>query len=166
MVSNSNFTFFLNDPVNRDQIKQKENSTIIGFQSEYDNKLSDRWLFKLGTGLRNDNNKDVALSHTVNGKKVLEYFSLGTVNQTNLFTYSSLDFTSGKCLVNAGLRLIILNLDTKINWPQAIQIRHRPKRSVVTKVYCITDFSENYQIKKVLIGVNIDNIFDTKWKQT
>ncbi|SHH77634.1 TonB-dependent receptor [Flavobacterium johnsoniae] len=101
----SNFTFFLNDPVNGDQIKQKENRTIIGFQSEYDNKLSDKWLFKLGAGLRNDNNKDVELSHTINRKTVLDYLSLGDVNQTNLFTYTSFDFTSGKWLINSGLRL-------------------------------------------------------------
>lgn len=101
----SNFTFFLNDPVNGDRIKQKENRTIIGFQSEYDNKLSDKWLFKLGAGLRNDNNKDVELSHTINRKTVLDYLSLGDVNQTNLFTYTSFDFTSGKWLINSGLRL-------------------------------------------------------------
>lgn len=101
----SNFTFFLNDPVNGDQIKQKENRTIVGFQSEYNQKLNEKWLFKLGAGLRNDNNKDVELSHTVNRKTVLEYLSLGNVNQTNLFAYSSLDFTSGKWLVNGGLRL-------------------------------------------------------------
>ncbi|MDW8848935.1 TonB-dependent receptor plug domain-containing protein [Flavobacterium sp. MMLR14_040] len=101
----SNFTFFLNDPVNGDQIKQKENRTIIGFQSEYNNKLSDNWLFKLGAGLRNDNNKDVELSHTLNRKTVLEYLSLGDVNQSNLFAYSSFDFTSGKWLVSSGVRL-------------------------------------------------------------
>lgn len=101
----SNFTFFLNDPVNGDQIKQKENRTIIGFQSEYNNKLNDKWLFKLGAGLRNDNNKDVELSHTVNRKTVLDYLSLGNLNQTNLFTYTSFDFTSGKWLVSSGVRL-------------------------------------------------------------
>jgi len=101
----SNFTFFLNDPVNGDQIKQKENRTIVGFQSEFDQKLSEKWLFKLGAGLRNDNNKDVELSHTLNRKTVLDYLSLGNINQTNLFSYTSLDFISGRWLVNAGLRL-------------------------------------------------------------
>lgn len=101
----SNFTFFLNDPVNGDQIKQKENRTIVGFESQYNDQLNDKWLFKLGAGIRNDSNKDVELSHTVNRKTVLEYLSLGNVNQTNLFSYSSLDFTSGKWLINGGLRL-------------------------------------------------------------
>ena len=101
----SNFTFFFNDPVNGDQIKQKENRTILGFQSEYDRKINEKWFFKLGAGLRNDSNKDVELSHTVNRKTVLDYLSLGNVNQSNLFTYTSFDFTSGKWLINSGLRL-------------------------------------------------------------
>ena len=101
----SNFTFFLNDPVNGDQIKQKESRTIVGFQSEYNEKLNEKWFFKLGAGLRNDNNKDVELSHTLNRKTVLDYLSLGNVNQTNLFTYTSFDFTSGKWLINSGVRV-------------------------------------------------------------
>ena len=100
----SNFTFFLNDPVNGDQIKQKENRTVIGFLSEYDTKINEKWSFKLGAGLRNDNNKDIELSHTVNRKTVLDYLSLGNINQTNLFSYTSFDFTSGKWLINSGLR--------------------------------------------------------------
>lgn len=101
----SNFTFFLNDPVNGDQIRQKENRTIVGFQSEYNEKLNESFLFKLAGGLRNDNNKDVELSHTVNRQTVLNYLSLGDSNQTNFFGYSSLDYSKGKWLINAGLRL-------------------------------------------------------------
>ncbi|MEC4048686.1 TonB-dependent receptor plug domain-containing protein [Flavobacterium sp. SUN046] len=101
----SNFTFFLNDPINGDQIKQKENRTIVGFQSEYNEKLSEDFLFKLGGGLRNDNNKDVELSHTLNRQMVLNYLSLGDINQTNFFSYSSLDYSKGKWLINTGLRL-------------------------------------------------------------
>lgn len=101
----SNFTFSLNDPVNGDQIRQRDNRTIVGFQSEYDRKINDNWSFKLGAGLRNDNNKGLELSHTLNRKTVLEYLSLGDVNQTNLFSYASADFTTGKWLMNAGLRL-------------------------------------------------------------
>lgn len=101
----SNFTFFLNDPVNGDQIRQKENRTIVGFQSEYNEKLNENFLFKLAGGLRNDNNKDVELSHTVNRQTVLNYLSLGDSNQTNFFGYSSLDYSKGKWLINAGLRL-------------------------------------------------------------
>lgn len=100
----SNFTFFLKDPVNGDQIKQKENRTLLGFQSEYNEKINPVWSYKIALGARNDDNKNVELSHTKNRQTVLQYLSLGDVNQTNLFSYGSLDFTSGKWLINLGLR--------------------------------------------------------------
>lgn len=101
----SNFTFFLNDPINGDQIKQKDDRTIVGFQSEYQEKLNENINFKIGGGLRNDNNKEVELSHTKDRQTVLEYLSLGDINQTNVFGYSSWDFSKGKWLINAGIRL-------------------------------------------------------------
>lgn len=101
----SNFTFFLNDPVNGDQIKQKENRTIVGFQSEYNEKFNEYFNFKFGGGLRNDNNINVELSHTVNRQTILNYLSLCDINQTNFFGYSSLDFFNEKWLINAALRL-------------------------------------------------------------
>jgi hypothetical protein len=86
--------FFLNDPINGDQIRQKDNRTIVGFQSEYNGKINDNISFKTGGGLRNDNNKDIELSHTKNRQTVLQYLSLGDINQTNLFGYGSWDFLS------------------------------------------------------------------------
>ncbi len=38
--------------------------------------------------------------------------------------------------------------------------------SVVAKGYFIADFTVNYQFKKITVGINIDNIFNTKWKET
>ncbi|MDO3423949.1 TonB-dependent receptor plug domain-containing protein [Chryseobacterium sp. APV1] len=101
----SNFTFFMNDPINGDQIRQKDNRTIVGFQSEYNGKINDNISFKTGGGLRNDNNKDIELSHTKNRQTVLQYLSLGDINQTNLFGYGSWDLSFGKWLINAGLRV-------------------------------------------------------------
>lgn len=37
--------------------------------------------------------------------------------------------------------------------------------SVIAKGYFVTDFSLNYQFKKVSIGANIDNVFNTQWKE-
>lgn len=38
--------------------------------------------------------------------------------------------------------------------------------SVIAKGYFIADFSVNYRYRKMSIGVNIDNFFNTKWKET
>lgn len=103
----SNFTFYLNDPVNGDQILQKENRILGGFNSEYQ-KLwgvgEGKIAYKLGTGLRRDQTNDTELSHTVNRTTVLEQLSLGDISQANMFGYTSGEYTVGNWLINAGLR--------------------------------------------------------------
>ncbi|MFP9114734.1 TonB-dependent receptor [Flavobacterium sp. RHBU_3] len=103
----SNFTFYLNDPVNGDQIRQKEGRILGGFNSEYQklwNVGDGRIAYKLGTGLRSDQTNDTELSHTVNRTTVLERLSLGDISQANMFGYTSADYTVGNWLMNAGLR--------------------------------------------------------------
>ena len=53
----SNFTFFLEDPINGDQIKQKENRSIYGMNTELNRKVkNNNWdvQFQLGLGFRAD----------------------------------------------------------------------------------------------------------------
>lgn len=110
----SNFTFFLNDPVNGDQIRQKEKRNIIGFQSElnrnfYFNKLTID--FQAGVALRNDNISNIELSHTVNRKTTLEPLMLGDINETNLSGYANAEIRAGKWVINPGLRFDHLKFD-------------------------------------------------------
>jgi outer membrane cobalamin receptor len=86
----SNFTFFLDDPINGDQIRQKENRTIYGFNSEYIksfsiNDLNGSW--HAGISFRNDKSIDNELSHTANRSKTIEQIQLGNINETNLSAY-------------------------------------------------------------------------------
>jgi len=83
----SNFTFFLEDPINGDQIRQKENRIIYGVNSEYKklfstNKLNGSW--HAGINLRNDQSSDNELSRTINRSETLEQIQLGNINETNL----------------------------------------------------------------------------------
>lgn len=104
----SNFTYFLNDPINGDQIRQKENRDILGYQSELNQP------FKVGAfngntqiaaGFRNDVIKGIELSHTSNRIHTLENIQSGNINESNLFTYISGDIRKGKWLINPALRL-------------------------------------------------------------
>lgn len=104
----SNFTFFLEDPVNGDQIRQKENRSIFGFESELNKTLyaGDNTIeLKGAVGLRNDDVNDIELSHTVNRKTTLEQLKLGDVNETNLYAYVSADYKLGKWLINPAVRV-------------------------------------------------------------
>lgn len=100
----SNFTFFLEDPVNGDQIKQKEIRNIYGLNSE----LTKKWeknLFQLGLGFRSDATSNSELSHTANRKTTLQQMKLGDIDQTNMFTYLNAEFDFGKLKVNPALRM-------------------------------------------------------------
>ncbi|WP_053971734.1 TonB-dependent receptor plug domain-containing protein [Mangrovimonas sp. ST2L15] len=104
----SNFTFFLEDPVNGDQIKQYEGRDILGFNAEI---KKHKQLGEIdvnissGAGLRHDIINDIELSHTLNRIETLEYMQLGDVNQTNLFTYVNTEFLFGALKVAPALRL-------------------------------------------------------------
>ncbi|MCB4808864.1 TonB-dependent receptor [Tamlana sp. 62-3] len=104
----SNFTFFLEDPVNGDQIKQKENRDIFGLNSElnYTTNLGNVALkLTSGLSLRHDNTTDTELSHTLNRTTTLEQIQLGDINQTNAAAYFNADFEMGKFTIAPAVRL-------------------------------------------------------------
>ncbi len=104
----SNFTFFLEDPINGDQIKQKEQRNIFGLNSEITKKFtfsSSEALLKSGVGIRADFVDDVELSHTLNRRTTLNTIQLGDVKESNSFAYASLDYTIGKWTIIPGVRV-------------------------------------------------------------
>lgn len=104
----SNFTFFLNDPLHGDQIKQKENRDIYGVNVELNKKTKVNniaVLVQFGSGFRADATTNTELSHTVSRKTVLENIKLGDIDQTNLFSYLNSEFNFGKLMINPAIRL-------------------------------------------------------------
>ena len=104
----SNFTFFLNDPVNGDQIKQKESRNLMGFTSTLTTKdeVGDIQIdTKTGFGVRYDVVDAIELSKTLNRKTVLAYAKLGSINETNVFSFLEAEITTGKFTITPGVRL-------------------------------------------------------------
>ncbi len=104
----SNFTFFLNDPLNGDQIKQKERRTVSGYQASFNRKkyydnISVEW--KAGAGFRNDNIIENQLAHTKSRIEVLQNYRLGGIDETNVFSFGEMDIDLGKLLINPGIRI-------------------------------------------------------------
>ncbi|MFY0591778.1 TonB-dependent receptor [Roseivirga sp.] len=100
----SNFTFFLEDPINGDQIRQRESRQIIGASSEWNKFVNNDLLIKAGVGFRNDRAQDVGLSRTLNRSTTLEDIQLGDIDETNTFTYLSAELELGKWMINPALR--------------------------------------------------------------
>ena len=101
----SNFTFFLENPVDGDQIKQKENRIIYGFNGEFNKKISNsKSNYQVGFGLRTDETKDTELSNTKNRTTTINQLKLGNISQKNYFSYINSDIELGNFTINPAIR--------------------------------------------------------------
>lgn len=104
----SNFTFFLEDPVNSDQIKQGEDRSIYGLNSEYQemfawNDWEANW--KIGGSIRIDQSSNNSLFRTKNRDETLEMIRLGDIDEVNMSLYSDISIDIGKFTIQPGIRL-------------------------------------------------------------
>lgn len=89
----SDFTFFLNDSINGDMIRQKEDRYLYGYTGiiHKDINLAGYPVaFKSGFGFRSDRINNDELSHVAERSIVLQTLALGDVDQLNTFAYVSL----------------------------------------------------------------------------
>jgi len=112
----SNFTFFLEDPVNGDQIKQKENRTLIGGETSYDKTIhldqnNSQFRFNMGIGFRYDDINEVELSHTLNRKTTLDRLAYGNIDELNAYGFFNINYKINKWNINPGVRLDYLKFD-------------------------------------------------------
>jgi hypothetical protein len=108
----SNFTFFLNDPVNGDQIRQREGRHIYGYHSKLSHESNiGSWNLQslYGAGFRLDQTRNTELSHTINRNEVLEYTQLGDIRETNGFAYADQSIEKNRWRFNIGARLDYFN---------------------------------------------------------
>ncbi|GGF62922.1 TonB-dependent receptor [Wenyingzhuangia marina] len=104
----SNFTFFLNNEDDGDQIYQSEGRDIFGYNSDYQKEIiwgNTEVVINGGVGLRTDMVGNNQLSETKNKSEILERLRYGDVNETNYFGYASAAFQFNKWSVNPSLRL-------------------------------------------------------------
>ncbi|WP_100611463.1 TonB-dependent receptor [Confluentibacter lentus] len=112
----SNFTFFLEDPANGDQIQQKEDRTIIGAKTAYEHSLhigdhDTQLKYELGVGFRYDDVNNVQLSRTLNRKTILERLAYGNVDELNAFSFANVTYKKNSWTFNPGLRLDYFTFD-------------------------------------------------------
>ncbi len=108
----SNFTFYLHDPVNGDQINQKDNRWVYGYKTRYQasNSLFGKVLkTEAGASLRYDVVNDIALDHTVK-RTFLNPIKYGDINELNMNGYiSETILISDQFSINAAVRLDYLH---------------------------------------------------------
>ena len=117
----SNFTFYLVDSINGDEINHKESRNLFGYLSKYTQKtaLGNAALTSIyGVGLRYDATTN-ALIHDVK-RQFLNYVTWGDIKEANAFGYVQEQIASGKWFIDAGVRFDYLHFSytQKINLPQ------------------------------------------------
>ncbi|MGB7394062.1 MAG: TonB-dependent receptor, partial [Pricia sp.] len=112
----SNFTFFLEDPVRGDQIRQFEDRTIVGAETVYERSVhvgdhDSQLKFDGGIGFRYDDVNDVQLSRTANRDELLERLAYGDVDEVNGYGYFDVTYKKDRWTINPGLRLDYFKFD-------------------------------------------------------
>jgi len=143
----SNFTFFLNDSINGDQIRQVDDRNIIGYTSTLNLQhiVGNKSLgSSIAAGVRYDNS-EISLTHTVK-RQFLNDVVKGKLNQVNAWTYidENLDITS-KLRVNGGVRLDIFNFDFQ-NQTDVSSSGNTTKARVSPKLNFIYTMNKNVQL--------------------
>lgn len=109
----SNFSFYMLDTLNGDQVKQKEDRKLYGFSTNYHQSATiGKKLMNLvaGLGFRYDKTNDSELSRTINRQIISEQIMLGDISETNIYS-----FVENEILLNpywsvsAGLRFDQIN---------------------------------------------------------
>jgi hypothetical protein len=105
----TNFTFYLVDTVNGDEIRQKEGRNMVGYNGSYSHTGywgSTKVTTEAGINVRGDMTSNSELSHTLDRFITLNRIKLGNITQWNISPYISETFALNRHVsINAGLRL-------------------------------------------------------------
>lgn len=147
----SNFTFFLEDPVNGDQIRQKENRIIVGAETVFEKKNislgnDTQFEYESGIGFRYDNADDIELSNTLNRKTILNRISLGDVDEVNTYGFLNTEFKMGKWTFNPALRLDYFKFDYVNKLTETYDNQSESKVAFSPKLNTIYSVNRNWQL--------------------
>lgn len=131
----SNFTFFLNDSINGDEIDQAEKRNLMGYTSRL---LMKTYIGNValnstyGVGVRYDATNDSYLSHVVE-RSILGYVKKGDIREVNTYAYMQHRLSTGRWTWEAGMRLDNLNFQYKDKL-QSFQLPAQNKSIISPKV--------------------------------
>ncbi len=116
-----NDTFFAEDSVNGDRLRQAESRNLYGYNGKiinhayFKNNIDLTSSFGLGLQVNKINNSE--LSHINDKFEVLDYLELGNINENTLNGYVDENLRIGRWLFNTGLRMdgLYFNYEDKLN---------------------------------------------------
>jgi len=142
----SNFTLFLRDSLNGDQIKQKESRDIYGLDWQYVKDLS--WgnallSLKILGGLRHDNVVNNELSYTYQRKNTLETVALGDVDESNIYAGAQLGYEYGHLSIQGGVRWDRMEFNYRDKVTNLYSLNSGQKSTISPKITLQYDVTRN-----------------------
>jgi len=147
----SNFTFFLEDSINGDQIRQSEDRLMLGAESVFERinlEVTDNISLKYnaGIGFRYDNVDDVELSHTKNREELLGRISYGDIDEVNTYAFLNSEIKVNKWKFNPSLRLDYFNFDYINKITETYDIKSESALAISPKFNTIFSPNNNWQL--------------------
>ena len=146
----SNFTFWLNDSINGDQIQQQENRKIYGYRGSYtrSDSLSNLDLkSEFGIAIRRDDIPRILLFNNFQRNVTVDTLAYGKTNQTNYSLYYSGTFRfSDNFSMNLGLRFDYLFLKYVDNTKSVYTAISENASILNPKVNLFYNFNKDFQI--------------------
>jgi len=147
----SNFTFFLEDEENGDQIRQFEERTLMGAETVFEQidiavGTDDRLKYAAGIGFRYDNVDDVSLAHTLNRKVTLEQYALGNIDETNVYSFVDASYSTGNWTFNPSVRLDYFKFDYENQLSEVYDNKSENKAIVSPKFNTLYSVNRNWQL--------------------
>jgi len=144
----SNFTFFLHDPENGDEINQHERRWMGGANTEYTHQLrvhDNDWKVSGGAGFRYDQVKDLWLYHTVDRHQIGTY-SLGDVGESSLWAYAGAEMNFGKLMINPAVRVDWFKMDYTDKTAEEFTNPNSSQATVSPKLNITYDITKNFRL--------------------
>ncbi|MDE6333960.1 MAG: TonB-dependent receptor plug domain-containing protein, partial [Muribaculaceae bacterium] len=144
----SNFTFFLHDPVNGDEINQHERRFMGGANTEYTHTFKvhgNTWKAVGGTGVRYDMIKDLWLYHTVDRNKIGTY-SLGDVGESSLWAYAGTEMNFGPFMIHPAVRVDWFKMDYTDRTALEFSNPHKSQAIVSPKLNITYDITKDLRL--------------------
>lgn len=145
----SNFTFFLEDSINGDQIRQREERNIFGLNTEWGQNLylgTIETKLRGGLGFRADQVDNNELSRTKNRLQTIQPIQLGDVQQSNVFAFADAQFTFGKLMINPALRVDYFRFNYYNRLDTLYNNQGASKAIVSPKLNFVFDATEQWQL--------------------
>lgn len=143
----SNFTFYLDNPINGDEINQAEKRNLFGYLSKLNykkdignTKLSSTY----GAGARYDATDSSKLAHVVK-RQFLNYTKLGNIKEFNAHAFIDQQLTYGKWQFEAGLRFDYFHFNY-YDLLSATQLPARAQAIISPKINIQYSINKNLQL--------------------